>query len=116
LTALADLRKDLDLQDKADKMRVAGKDKIDGRDVYVLRVPPAEGGRESRYFDVQTGLLRRRLTYRPTVIGADPEQTDFEDYRAVGGVKVPSTVKVSYVDDNHLGTTRKFTEVRDNGD
>jgi hypothetical protein len=115
-TALGDLRKDLDLRDRADKMRVAGKDKIDGRDVYVVRAPTAEGGRENLYFDVQTGLLRRRLASRPTVIGPDPEQTDFEDYRAVGGVKVPFVVKVSYVDDNHLGITRKFTEIRGNGD
>jgi hypothetical protein len=114
-SALSDLRKDLDLRDRADKMRGPGKDKIDGRDVYVLRAPTADGGRESLYFDVQTGLLRRRLTYRPTVIGADPEQTDYDDYRAVGKVKVPFIVKISYVDDNHLGITRKFTEIRDNG-
>jgi len=114
LTALADLRKDLDLQDKADKMRVTGKDKIDGHDVYVVRASLTEGSRELLYFDVQTGLLRRRLSFRPTVIGPDPEQTDFEDYRAVNKVKVPFVVKVSYVDDNHLGITRKLTEVRDN--
>jgi photosynthetic reaction center cytochrome c subunit len=117
-TALGDLRKDLDLQDRADKVRVGAKDKIDGREVYVLRAPTTEGGRELLYFDVQTGLLRRRLVYRQTVIGNDPEQTDLEDYRPTGGnpggVKVPFVIKVSYLDDNHLGTTRKLTEVRDN--
>jgi hypothetical protein len=117
-TALADLRKDLDLQDRADKVRVGRKDKIDGRDVYVLRAPTTEGGRELLYFDVQTGLLKRRLAFRQTVIGNDPEQTDLEDYRPTGGnpggVKVPFVVKVSYLDDNHLGTTRKLAEVRDN--
>jgi hypothetical protein len=117
-TALGDLRWDLDLQDRAGKMRVGAKDRIDGRDVYVLRAPTAEGGRELLYFGVQTGLLRRRLVYRPTVVGNDPEQTDLEDYRPTGGtpggVKVPFVVKVSYLDDNHLGTTRRLTEVRDN--
>ncbi len=117
-TALGDLRSDLDLQDRAAKVRVGGKDKIDGRDVYVLRAATAAGGRETLYFDVQTGLLLRRLTLRPTVIGNDPEQTDYEDYRPAGGkpdgVKVPFVVKVSYLDDAHLGTTRKLTEVRDN--
>ncbi|HEX3556311.1 MAG TPA: c-type cytochrome [Thermoanaerobaculia bacterium] len=113
-TTLGDLRRDLELQDHADKARVGGKDKIDGRDVYVLRTQTPEGNRETLYFDVQTGLLRRRIAFRPTVIGPDPEQTDLEDYRDAGGVKVPFVVKVSYVDDNHLGTTRKFTEVRDN--
>jgi hypothetical protein len=117
-TALGDLRRDLDLQDRADKVRVGGKDKIDGREVYVLRAPTTEGGRELLYFDVQTGLLRRRLAYHPTVMGNDPEQTDLEDYRPIGGtpggVKVPFVVKVSYLDDDHSGTTRKLTEVRDN--
>ena len=114
-TTLGDLRRDLELQDHADKARVGGKDKIDGRDVYVLRTQTPEGNRELLYFDVQSGLLRRRIVFRPTVIGPDPEQTDLEDYRdAGGGVKAPFVVKVSYVDDNHLGTTRKLTEVRDN--
>jgi hypothetical protein len=117
-TALGDLRRDLDLQDRADKVRVGGKDKIDGREVYILRAPTTEGGRELLYFDVQTGLLRRRLAFHPTVLGNDPEQTDLEDYRPAGGkpggVKVPFVVKVSYLDDNHLGTTRKLTEVLDN--
>lgn len=114
MTTLADLRKDLGLQDHADKMRVVGKDKIDGHDVYIVRAALTEGSRELLYFDTQTGLLRRRLSFRPTVIGPDPEQTDFDDYRAIGKVKVPFVVKVSFVDDNHLGTTRKLTEVRDN--
>jgi hypothetical protein len=117
-TALGDLRRDLDLQDRADKVRVGGKDKIDGREVYILRAPTAEGGRETLYFDVQTGLLRRRLAFHPTVLGNDPEQTDLEDYRPTGGkpgsVKVPFVVKVSFLDDDHLGTTRKLTEVLDN--
>ncbi len=117
-TALGDLRRDLDLQDRADKVRVGGKDKIDGREVYILRAPTAEGGRELLYFDVQTGLLRRRLTYHPTVLGNDPEQTDLEDYRPTGGkpggVKVPFVIKSSYLDDTRLGTTSKLTEVLDN--
>jgi hypothetical protein len=40
--------------------------------------------------------------------------TDFEDYREVGGVKVPFLVKTSFLDDDHLGTTRKLNEVRHN--
>ena len=50
------------------------------------------------------------------MLGPDPEQTDFEDYRDVGGVKVPFVVKTLYIDDNHLGTTRKLMEVRDNAE
>lgn len=109
------LRRDLELRDRADKMRVSGQDTIDGRDVWVVRAQAADGARETYYFDAETGLLRRRVVLRPTFLGNDPEQTDYEDYRAVGKVKVPFTVKVSYLDDNHLGTTRKLVEVVDNG-
>src|SRR4029077_5176402 len=113
MAAQADLRKDLALSDQAAKARVVGKDKIDGHEVYALRRTAPDGNRESLYFDTKSGLLRRRIVSRPTVIGPDPEQTDYDDYRTVGGVKVPFLVKSSYVDDNHLGTTRKLTEVRD---
>ncbi len=65
-------------------------------------------------FDVQSGLLLRRVVLTETKLGPDPEQTDFEDYRDVDGVKLPFTVRVSYLDDNHFGTTRNFTEVKHN--
>ena len=110
--ALADLRKELALRDRAAKGRVTGKEKIDGRDVILVRSATAEGHPEILAFDAETGLLRRQIVYKPIVLGADPEQTDYEDYRDVGGVKVPFLVKTSFLDDNHLGTTRKLTEVR----
>jgi hypothetical protein len=47
-------------------------------------------------------------------LGYDPEQTDFRDYADVDGVKLPFTIVVSYLDDSHLGTTRKYIEVKQN--
>jgi photosynthetic reaction center cytochrome c subunit len=111
---LADLRKELTLRDRAAKGRVAGKDKIDGRDVILIRDTAADGNLEILSFDAETGLLRRQIVYKPIFLGLDPEQTDYEDYRDVGGVKVPFIVKTSFLDDNHLGTTRKLAEVRNN--
>ncbi|HEV8579181.1 MAG TPA: c-type cytochrome [Thermoanaerobaculia bacterium] len=112
--ALADLRKELALRDRAAKGRVVRKDKIDGRDVILVRDTSPDGNSEILAFGAESGLLRRQTVYKPTFLGPDPEQTDFEDYRDVGGVKVPFVVKTSYLDDNHLGTTRKLTEVRNN--
>ncbi len=43
-----------------------------------------------------------------------PEQTDYEDYREVDGVWLPFSVRASYLDDNHYGTTRTVTKVRQN--
>jgi hypothetical protein len=112
-----DLRNPLKLRDQADKARVLRREPIDGiggKETVVLRLRDDDGTSRTFYFDTATGLLRRQIVNRPTVLGPDPEQTDFEDYRDVGGVKVPFLVKTSYLDDNHLGTTRKLVEVRDN--
>jgi photosynthetic reaction center cytochrome c subunit len=114
LSALIDLQKDVRMRDRVERLRVVGKDQVNGRDAYVVRGAGEDGRRESLYFDVQSGLLLRRVAYTVTVMGADPEQTDFEDYRDVGGVKVPFTVKTTYLDDNHLGLTRRLTEVKNN--
>ena len=66
------------------------------------------------FFDVQSGLLVRRVDLTRTALGDDPEQTDYEDYRTVDGVKLPFKITVSYLDDNHYGTARIVNEVRHN--
>ena len=88
-----------------------GKDKIDGRDVYVLRATTADNKRERLFFDAQTGLLVRRLSLLPTMIGVIPEQVDYDDYRDVDGVKMPFTIKISALDQNYAATI-KFTEIK----
>jgi hypothetical protein len=112
-----DLRKELTLRDRAadpaNRARV-GRETLDGKDMILVRMPGEEGTSLNLYFDPATGLLRRQIVNRPTVLGLDPEQTDYDDYRDVGAVKVPFLVKTSYLDDNHLGTTRKVAEVQDN--
>ena len=113
LAEKTDLRKELKLRDRADKARVIGREPLDGKEALVVRLMGDDGTSQLLYFDAGTGLLRRQIVNHPTVLGPDPEQTDFDDYRDVGGVKVPFVVKTSYLDDNHLGTTRKLVEVKD---
>ena len=62
---------------------------IDGKDVYVLRGLGIDGKGERFYFDAQSGLLVRRITSTPTMVGLIPEQVDFSDYRDVDGMKMP---------------------------
>lgn len=112
-----DLRYPLKLRERADKARVLRREAIEsmaGKEALVLRIREDDGTSRVFYFDAATGLLLRQVVNRPTVLGPDPEQTDYEDYRAVGAVKVPFLIKSSFIDDNHLGTTRKVVEVRDN--
>jgi hypothetical protein len=129
----ADLLGDFKLKEQYSQMSVTGREKIDDREVYVVEAQPAGAqppgtqavgaqaslpapGRrtEKLFFDTQSGLLLRRTVLTPTALGLDPEQTDFKDYTDVDGVKLPFTTVVSYLDDSHLGTTRKYIEVKHN--
>jgi hypothetical protein len=115
----ADLLGDFKLKEQYSQISVTGREKLDDRDVYVVlgaqaSLPATARRTEKLFFDVQTGLLLRRTVLTPTALGLDPEQTDFKDYTDVDGVKLPFTIVVSYLDDSHLGTTRKYIEVKHN--
>src|SRR6267378_3854511 len=74
----ANLFTNIKLKDQFTKLMFSGKDKIGEREVYVLRGVTKDNQRERLYFDTQTGLLVRRLTSSPTMIGLIPQQVDFE--------------------------------------
>ncbi len=109
-----DFYKDLNLRERYAKTVVTGKEKIGDREAYVIEATSIENKPEKLFFDIQTGLLLRRTVFTETKLGMDPQQTDYEDYRVVDGVRLPFTVMVSFLDDSHYGTTRKLTEVRQN--
>jgi hypothetical protein len=95
------------------RMIFGGKEKIGDRDAYRLNFVTPDRKRVRLYFDVESGLLVRRLVLRETPVGPDPEQTDYEDYRDVEGVKLPFSIRVSYTSNNISGT-RKLAEVKTN--
>ncbi len=70
-------------------------DKIDGREVYVVTATTASNLRETLFFDVARGLLVRRSSSTQTMFGRYVYQVDYADYKAVGGVKMPMTVRYS---------------------
>jgi hypothetical protein len=106
-----DLFKDIKLKEQFTRLTFGGRDKIGEKEVYVLRGTTADNKRERLYFDVQTGLLLRRSGSVTNTIGVIPEQVDFEDYRDVGGMKLPFTIRVSSIDSN-FSSTRNFTEIK----
>lgn len=93
------------------EMSVVGTDKINDKEVYIVRALTQSGGRERLYFDKQTGLLARRFTASQTVIGIYPFQVDYSDYKAFDGVQVPTMIQWAIA-----GRTwgRKITEVKQN--
>jgi hypothetical protein len=93
-------------------MQLAGIEKIDGRDMWVVARSTPE--RMVTYdFDAETGLLRRTRTINHTASLPIPEQIDFEDYRDVEGVKLPFTIRSSGID-TYDSWTRTFTEIKRN--
>lgn len=106
-----DLFKDIKLKGQFTRLNFGGKETIDGKEVYVLRGLTPDNKGERLYFDIQTGLLLRRITSTPTVVGLIPEQIDFQDYRDVDGLKLPFTIRIAAID-RFFSSTRNFTEIK----
>ncbi|HVG34819.1 MAG TPA: c-type cytochrome [Pyrinomonadaceae bacterium] len=95
-------------------MTVTGREKVGEREAYVVELKNSDASRTERYFfDTETGLLLRRIVLTNGVLFPIPEQTDFEDYREVDGVKLPFTIRISNID-TFFSSTRTFTEIKHN--
>jgi hypothetical protein len=104
----ADLFRYLKLNQTYPQMRVLSKEKIGGREVWVVGATSRDESRERLYFDAQTGLLIRKYVTFKTAFGGIPEVTDFEDYRDVNGIRLPFTIKWSRPP---YGYVRRFSEI-----
>ena len=109
LKDLAEFPPAFKFRDDHTKVQVDAMEKIDGHDAYrVVGVRPDGSAVDRLYFDAQTGLLLRSYTTMQSVIGAFPEETNYDDYRDVTGVKIPYTVRVVSAEGNR---TYKWAQV-----
>ncbi len=106
--------RELKLAADAGTFTVADPVEVKGRAMNVLTRTLQGGVRERFYFDAADGLLRRRELLRPLLLGDDLIQVDYDDFRTVDAVRVPFTIKTSYLDDNHYGNTIQFSSIRHN--
>ena len=114
----ADILQPLKLQETYPKLTVEKIERINGRDCYLLVGIPKENIPDKLYFDVETGLLARKVTMVPTPIGNSPYEVNYDDYRATNsGMKYPflihmepSSSRLELV----TSTTIKATDVKDN--
>src|SRR5690242_7853822 len=90
------------------------KDKLGDRDVYIVDGTTADNRRMRLYFDASSGLLLRRTTTMPTMIGIIPDQIDLEDYREADGLKFPFTLRAATIELGNPTSTRTFTELKVN--
>jgi hypothetical protein len=83
------------LKSQYSNARVRAAEKLGDQDTYVVSGTSPEGTSEDFYFNVETGLLLRRHIEEQAVFGGFQVRADFEDYREIGGVKMPFVVRWS---------------------
>jgi hypothetical protein len=111
------IKREADLFDPANIKTIYNKmdfrfvDLIDGHQVYLVLASTASGVRERLYFDVQTGLLVRRVASSQTVLGNFNYQVDYKDYKLFNGVKIPTTIEYAVP---NIRWTRKVIQVKNN--
>jgi hypothetical protein len=88
------------------------KDKLGDRDVYIVDGTTTDNRRMRLYFDATSGLLLRRTTTMPTMVGIIPDQIDLEDYREADGLKFPFTLRAALLEVGNPTSTRTFTELK----
>jgi len=88
----ADFYHPLDLRKLYSKFTVTGQETIGERDAYLVEAARTGADPDKLYFDTQSALVIRMISYRHTSEGLIVYQEDFEDYRQVDGVKLPFTV------------------------
>jgi len=101
----------LNLKDQFTKFEVVGTDKIDNHNVDVVKATRPDQKREHLYFDSESGLLLRRVTEMNSKVGIIPEETNFDDYREVESVKLPTTIRLSAIDTQNPTSTRKIGKI-----
>lgn len=92
--------------------RVGFPEMIESKEVQVLQGRLTQGGLPVKlYFDSSSGLLVRLVRYTNSLVGANPTQIDFSDYRDVSGVKLPYRWVVTWTDGR---STIELNELRVN--
>ncbi len=62
---------------------------LNDRSVVVVQGTAPAGSRVKLFFDKGSGLLVRMVMFTTTVLGLNPREIDYSDYREVAGVKMP---------------------------
>lgn len=115
--------KELKTPELYSNLTVVGRASVGDADAYVVQAKPVDGPVEKLFFDVRTGLLVRRYVEADTPLGKFPLQTDYEDYRAVDGIKQPFMIrwsmpgrswgrKIAEIKQNVLLDDAKFNPIR----
>jgi len=99
------------IKQNLNNLRAGNPDDINGKEVQVVQGTSAKGILVTMYFDKQSGLLVRMIRYSRSPVGRIPTQSDYADYRDVGGIKFPFQYTYSWLDGKDAF---KLTDVKTN--
>ena len=108
---LAAFNSGLNLKKSYARREVTSIAKINGHEASCVNASRSTGVPDQYYFDTQSGLLLRFSTQIDSPLGAIPQDTYYEDYRDVSGVKVPFVVRVMRPDGE---TIYKWEQIQTN--
>jgi len=84
----------LDYKQRGATVELTGKDKVGGREAYILVLTPKSGSAARQFIDAETFLpLRAVIKVELPQIGEVEQTTEFSDYREVDGVKIPFAIR-----------------------
>jgi hypothetical protein len=107
-----DFYRETRLKELFPKMALSGRTKVDDRDTYIVEATAPDGATEKLYFDVESGLLMRRDFERVNIDdGIVLYEMDYDDYKDVDGLKLPSTIRRKTPD---YTLTYRFAEIKQN--
>ena len=76
-------------------IKLMGTEKVNGEDCYAVSIKDAEGDAQTDYFSMNSGLRLKSVSTMDAQNGKVTVTTAFNDYKTVGGVKFPYSIKVN---------------------
>ena len=89
-------------------MSVVGKESLNGRDVYRMKVVTVRGNEQFELYDVENGLQVAVEASRDTPLGIIPSVTILKEYEKFGGVLLPTKVVQRVLGQEHLFTFTSY--------
>jgi photosynthetic reaction center cytochrome c subunit len=99
------------IPDSPSRATLIGVARINDRESYQVTIEDSSNQSIQLFFDVESGLLLRRVNVTNTMLGPLNVQWDFSDYRDVSGIKLPFVIRTSDVSAFDT-VVRRFSEIK----
>ncbi|OIN56537.1 hypothetical protein [Arsenicibacter rosenii] len=83
-------------KEKGNTIELLGKEKLDGADVYKVKITRKNGLTETQYLDAATYMNRKTVSVLEVGGQKNENETMFSDYRAVEGLKFPFVTQMTH--------------------